>query len=144
VSDHPARRQWATLETIHDVVYFDPGVRDAGVGLGLRGFWMAYFAFRAAPLGAVGAEPVIACFAGFEPGTVAKALPDAWSRTTPEACLDARRSVSVDAPVTSTPLFPPSRDGAPVAVLRSGLYWRQLAGRLPVDRHAEDIPPIGP
>jgi hypothetical protein len=58
---------------------------------------MTYFAFRAAPLGAVGAEPVIACFAGFEPGMVAKALPDAWSRTTPEARLDARRSVSVDA-----------------------------------------------
>ena len=97
MSDHPARRLWATLETIHDVVYFAPGVRDAGVGLGLRGFWMTYFAFRAAPLGAVGAEPVIACFAGFESGIVAKALPDAWSRTTPEACLDARRSVSVDA-----------------------------------------------
>jgi hypothetical protein len=97
VSDHPARRLWATLETIHDVVYFAPGVRDAGVGLGLRGFWMTYFAFRAAPLGAVGAEPVIACFAGFESGMVAKALPDAWSRTIPEACLDARRSVSVDA-----------------------------------------------
>ena len=61
MSDHPARRLWATLETIHDVVYFAPGVRDAGVGLGLRGFWMTYFAFRAAPLGAVGAEPVIAC-----------------------------------------------------------------------------------
>jgi hypothetical protein len=97
VSDHPARRLWATLETIRDVVYFAPGVRDAGMGLGLRGFWMTYFAFRAAPLGAVGAEPVIACFAGFEPGMVAKALPDAWSRTTPEARLDARRSVSVDA-----------------------------------------------
>ena len=97
VSDHPARRLWATLETIHDVVYFAPGVRDAGVGLGLRGFWNTYFAFRAAPLGAVGAEPVIACFARFEPGMMAKSLPDAWSRTTPEACLDARRSVSVDA-----------------------------------------------
>ena len=79
MSDHPARRLWATLETIHDVVYFAPGVRDAGAGLGLRGFWNTYFAFRAAPLGAVGAEPVIACFAGFEPGMVAKALPDAWS-----------------------------------------------------------------
>ena len=97
MSDHPARRLWATLETIHDVVYFAPGVRDAGVGLGLRGFWMTYFAFRAAPLGGVGAEPAIASFAGFESGMVAKALPDAWSRTTPEACLDARRSVSVDA-----------------------------------------------
>jgi hypothetical protein len=37
-------------------------------GLGLRGFWMTYFAFHAAPLGAVGAEPVIVCFARFESG----------------------------------------------------------------------------
>ena len=34
MSDHPARRLWATLETLHDVVYFAPSVRDAGVGLG--------------------------------------------------------------------------------------------------------------
>ena len=86
---HPARRLWATLETLHDVTYFADGVRPAGVALGLKGFWMTYFAFRAAPLGAVPAAPVIAAFGGFHPAMVAKALPDAWSRTTPQACVQA-------------------------------------------------------
>jgi hypothetical protein len=94
VPDHPARRLWVALETLHDVTYFAKGVRPAGIALGLRGFWMTYFAFRAAPLGPVPAGPVVAAFAGFQPAMVAKALPDAWSRTTPRACLDARARVS--------------------------------------------------
>ena len=94
---HPARRLWATVETLHDVTYFAEGVRPAGIGLGLRGYWMTYFAFRAAPLGPVPAGPVVAAFAGFCPAMVAKALPDAWSRTTPQACLDARAEVSIAA-----------------------------------------------
>jgi hypothetical protein len=83
VRAHPARRLWATLETLHDVTYFADGVRPAGVALGLKGFWMTYFAFRAAPLGPVPAAVVIAAFGGFRPAMVARALPDAWSRTTP-------------------------------------------------------------
>lgn len=101
---HTARRLWTTVEPLHDVTYFWPGIRDSGKALGLRGYWMTYFAYRAAPLGAVGAGPVIATFAGFEPSMVAKALPDAWTRATPAQCLDARleaatvglRSVDVD------------------------------------------------
>jgi hypothetical protein len=94
---HPARRLWTALEPLHGVVYFAPGVRDAGIGIGLRGFWMTYFAFRAAPLGPVGAAPVVATFAGFEPSMVFKALPDAWNRASPAACLAARSEVSAAA-----------------------------------------------
>ena len=97
VRTHPARRLWATLETLHDVTYFADGVRPAGIALGLRGFWMTYFAFRAAPLGPVPAPVVVATFAGFHPAMVGKALPDAWSRTTPQACLEARAAVSTAA-----------------------------------------------
>ena len=97
MSTHPARRLWATLESLHDVTYFAPEVRATGIALGLRGFVMTYFAFRAAPLGPVPAGPVVAAFAGFSPAMVTKALPDAWSRTTPEACLDARAAVSTAA-----------------------------------------------
>jgi len=97
VPDHPARRLWAALEILHDVTYFAEEVRPAGIALGLRGFWMTYFAFRAAPLGPVPAGPVVAAFAGFQPAMVAKALPDAWSRTTPQACLDVRTRVSAAA-----------------------------------------------
>jgi hypothetical protein len=91
---HPARRLWTALETIHDVIYFADGVRPAGTALGLKGFWMTYFAFRAAPLGPVPAAVAVASFAGFQPAMVAKALPGAWSRTTPQDCIRARLAVS--------------------------------------------------
>ena len=97
MSTHPARRLWAALETLHDVTYFAPEVRSTGIAQGLKGFWMTYFAWRAAPLGPVPAAPVVAMFAGFHPGTVARALPEAWSRTTPRACLEARAAVSTAA-----------------------------------------------
>ncbi|WP_433683117.1 SCO6745 family protein [Nocardia sp. CA-119907] len=91
---HLARRIWTTLEPLHDVVYFGAGVKEAGLALGLRGFWQTYFAFRAAPLGAVGAGAVSATFAGFHPDMVGKAVPDAWARTTPDECLAARLDFS--------------------------------------------------
>lgn len=94
---HPARRLWSSLEPLHDVVYFAPAVRDTGRAIGLRGFWMTYFAFRAAPLGPVGPGAVVATFASFEPSMVAKALPDAWTRATPADCLAARQEVSAAA-----------------------------------------------
>jgi hypothetical protein len=89
---HTARRLWATLEPLHAVVYFAPQVRAAGKAAGLRGFWDTYFAFRAAPLGAVDAGGVVASFAGFEPSMVGRALPSAWSRASVDLCL-ATRSV---------------------------------------------------
>lgn len=94
---HPARRLWTALEPIHGALYFARGVRDAGVEVGLRGYWMTYFAFRAAPLGAVGPAPVVALFSVFEPSMVIKALPDAWSRATPETCVATRSEVAVSA-----------------------------------------------
>ncbi|MGK8489837.1 SCO6745 family protein [Nocardia asiatica] len=87
---HPARQIWATLEPLHDVVYFGTGVKEAGVGIGLRGYWQTYFAFRAAPLGAVTPATVLATFAGFHPDMVRRALPEAWERATPQHCLTAR------------------------------------------------------
>ena len=94
---HPARRLWQTLETLHDVAYFAPEVRDVGIATGLKGYWMTYFAFRAAPLGPVGAPAVIASFANFNPEMVSRAIPDAWSRATPEQCLAARATVTTAA-----------------------------------------------
>ncbi len=87
---HPARRVWLAVEPIHAVTYFDDGCREAAAARGMRGFWMGYFAFRAAPLGPVGPAPVTAIFAGFRPDGVARALPDAWSHASPEDCLSAR------------------------------------------------------
>jgi hypothetical protein len=87
-----SRRLWQRYEAIHDLVYFSREAREAAAGLGLRGFWMGYFAFRMAPLGAV--DPAVAtaiCF-GFHPGRVRRALPDAWAYASPAAALAAREA----------------------------------------------------
>ncbi|HEV2786744.1 MAG TPA: hypothetical protein VGV67_10175 [Solirubrobacteraceae bacterium] len=85
-----ARRLWRLFEAYHAVVYFAPEVRAACDGVGLRGGWMAYFAGRAAPLGPVPAEVVVATFYNFHPGMVARAIPDAWSFAAPDTILAAR------------------------------------------------------
>jgi hypothetical protein len=85
-----ARRLWTRYEPLHDVVYFSPYARAAAAALGLKGYWMGYFAFRAAPLGTIGPAAVTAAFYGFAARRVERALPDAWRYTTPEQALAAR------------------------------------------------------
>ncbi|HEV2310209.1 MAG TPA: hypothetical protein VGU73_06770 [Acidimicrobiia bacterium] len=87
---HPARRLWSLTEPYHAVIYFSPEPRAAFEAVGLRGFWRGYFAGRAAPLGAVDAAPVVACFYGFAPSFVGRAVPSIWSLTTPARALGAR------------------------------------------------------
>lgn len=82
---------WQQYEAIHDLAYFSPAVLDAASELGLRGFWMGYFAFRAAPLGAVDPAVVTAVFYGFSERRVRRALPDAWGYTSPERAIAARQ-----------------------------------------------------
>jgi hypothetical protein len=89
-----ARRFWESIEPIHAVVYFAPEATDATDALGLRGFWMGYFASRVAPLGPLNAEPVTAMTFGFRPERVARAIPEAWRRASPGAVLDARVDVA--------------------------------------------------
>lgn len=97
MATHPARQLWWTLEALHAVTYFAPGVKRTGEAVGLKGFWMTYFAFRAAPMGPVPPDVVVATFAGFHPAMVRRALPDAWLFSTPSACLNARVEVSAGA-----------------------------------------------
>jgi hypothetical protein len=85
-----ARDVWRRLEPIHAVTYFAPEAIGAVTDCGYQGFWMGYFAGRAAPLGPVGPEPVQALFYNFTPSRVAKALPAAWSIAGPDAALAAR------------------------------------------------------
>ena len=92
------RQLWLRLETIHDLTYFSPRRAEQSEALGLRGFWMSYFAFRAALLGPVGPATVTAAFFGFHPSRVRRALPDAWDRTTPALAL-AARAAAVDAAI---------------------------------------------
>ena len=96
MTDGPAaaRRAWRVLEPIHAVVYFAPEVEDALRAAGLRGFWMGYFAARAAPMGAVGPAVVASTFFGFHPAMVRRALPDAWGFADP-VTVDRARTAGV-------------------------------------------------
>ncbi|GGQ25579.1 SCO6745 family protein [Streptomyces roseolilacinus] len=86
-----ARRLWTLVEPVHAVLYFAPECRDAFEAAGLRGFWRGYFAGRAAPLGAVGAEVVTAAFFSFAPRTAARAVPAVWGTVPPGEALRVRR-----------------------------------------------------
>jgi hypothetical protein len=86
-----ARRFFDRFEPVHAVTYFSPESRAAFDGLGYRGFWMGYFAGRAAPLGIVPTEVVTAAFYNFAATRVAKALPAAWEVAPPDAALRARQ-----------------------------------------------------
>ena len=88
-----ARQLWHRLETLHAVTYFSEESRTAAKETGLKGFWMGYFGFRAAPMGEVSAGTVMAMFANFEPTMVERSVPDAWSFASP-ADLLATRSAS--------------------------------------------------
>jgi hypothetical protein len=85
-----ARRFWEAIEPIHAVVYFAAEPAEAAREVGLRGFWMGYFAGRVAPLGPVPPTAVCAMAYGFAPAMVARAIPDAWKFADPQAVLDAR------------------------------------------------------
>lgn len=119
---HPARLLWTVVEPLHAVVYFAPEVRAAGKAIGLKGFWDTYFAFRAAPLGPVGAAPVVGMFAGFEPGMVERSLPSAWSRASVETCLETRAAASAE--VLRGIGVPVDACAAAVSLLESTLFDR--------------------
>lgn len=92
-----ARVLWHRLETVNAVAYFSPECREAPDRLGLRGFWMGYFACRAAPMGAVGAGVVEATFANFHPDRVRRAIPAAWAIVDPDDVLAIRSDAAAAA-----------------------------------------------
>ncbi|MEY9963490.1 hypothetical protein ABIA33_001523 [Streptacidiphilus sp. MAP12-16] len=78
------------VNPLHSCVYFAPELGDELAGLGLERGAMAYFAGRAAPLGAVDAGTVTATFYNFNHEHVRRYIPAAWAVTTPKAVLTAR------------------------------------------------------
>jgi hypothetical protein len=82
-----ARKTWRTLEPLHGMIYFVPEGAAAYERLGITG---RDFASRAAPMGAVSADVVVATFFNFNPELVHAAIPGAWKITTPEALVAAR------------------------------------------------------
>ena len=89
-----ARKTWRTAEPIHGMIYFAPEAEAAYRAIGLDGNPSSYFASRAAAMGPVAAESVIATFYNFNPALVRAAIPSAWTKADPATILDARRDAA--------------------------------------------------
>jgi len=120
---HRARTAWELLEPIHAVTYFAPECREATTVVGLKGFWMGYFAARAAPMGEVGPEVVEETFFNFAPALVQRAIPDAWQYARASELVKVRASAAamalrriapevVDAAATMVPALRQAVDAA--------------------------------
>jgi hypothetical protein len=88
------RELWRIVEAVHACVYFAPETKAAYGALGLRGYWMGYFASRSAALGTPSPRLVTALFYGFAPRMVERALPDAWTFADPARVLDTRQELA--------------------------------------------------
>ncbi len=84
-----ARKVWRTLEPYHGMIYFVPEAAEEYGRLGIHGRH-GYFASRAAPMGAVSADVVVATFFNFNPAIVHAAIPAAWDAAEPAAIVAAR------------------------------------------------------
>jgi hypothetical protein len=85
-----ARKTWRTLEPLHGLIYFAPEATEEYAAIGLAPEVGGYFASRAAPMGPVRAEVVIATFFNFRPEVVRQEIPRAWSLASPDTIVDAR------------------------------------------------------
>ncbi|MFF8291106.1 hypothetical protein ACF068_18025 [Streptomyces sp. NPDC016309] len=86
------RQLWHLLEPVHAVLYYAPEASEeaAALGYGTEERWPSYFAWRAAPLGPVGAGQVASAFYGFSPAMVERYVPAAWEVAAPADVLAAR------------------------------------------------------
>lgn len=134
------RELWRILEAVHAVVYFAPGAKAAYGALGLRGYWMGYFASRSAALGTPGSRLVTALFYGFAPRMVERALPDAWSFADRVRVLDTRSDLA------RTALAEHAGDGLADAadLLTSALTALDVAGRPLAAAHLDVPAPADP
>jgi hypothetical protein len=120
------RELWRVLEAVHAAVYFAPEAKAVYQGLGLRGYWMGYFASRAAALGTPGPRLVTALFYGFAPRMVERALPSAWELAAPARVLEARLGLARSALAGHVGAAPLGEAADRLAIALAGL---DVAGR---------------
>jgi helix-turn-helix protein len=77
------------INLVHRLVYFVPEAAEEYAALGVKGAG-GYFGSRAAPMGAVPDEVVIATFYNFSPLAVTSAMPGVWEAASPESWQAAR------------------------------------------------------
>ena len=127
-------RLWSAIETLHGGVYFAPDAKERYAAVGLKGYWMGYFASRSAALGTPGPQTVVATFQGFAPHLVHRAIPDAWALADRDAILEVRYGLARD-------LLEPVADAATelAPALRATLRGVDWAGKALGAAHA-DLP----
>ncbi|MFF1509147.1 hypothetical protein [Streptomyces sp. NPDC058326] len=86
------RQMWHLLEPLHALLYYAPEAFEEAAALGYDTTerWPAYFAWRAAPLGAPGPDRVTSAFHSFSPAMVGRYVPAAWRTAGPAEVLAAR------------------------------------------------------
>ncbi|WP_369212467.1 SCO6745 family protein [Streptomyces flavofungini] len=92
-----SRTLWLRTEPLHAVIYFEEHCRGFGRAVGLKGFWMGYFAARTAPMGRVGPGVAAAALGVFAPGMVERALPSAWEYVSPDRVVEERARLTARA-----------------------------------------------
>ncbi|CAL9594697.1 hypothetical protein AB0N23_11320 [Streptomyces sp. NPDC052644] len=84
------RRCHHPVNLFHSTVYFSPEFAEELAGVGIADRHAAYFAGRAAAMGAVGAGTVAAAFYNFNHALIARHLPAVWETASPADVLAAR------------------------------------------------------
>ena len=88
-----AARLGATTSVVHSFIYFTPEAAEEYNKVGLPAE-AHYFGSRAAALGAVSADLVIATFYNFKPANVRPAIAAAWSAADPDEIQQARMTAA--------------------------------------------------
>ncbi|OEJ93521.1 SCO6745 family protein [Streptomyces thermolilacinus] len=84
------RRCHHPVNLFHSTVYFSPEFGEELAGVGVTDPHAAYFAGRAAAMGAVGAGAVAGTFYNFDHALIARHLPAVWETASPADVLAAR------------------------------------------------------
>ncbi|HEV3294230.1 MAG TPA: hypothetical protein VG123_35045 [Streptosporangiaceae bacterium] len=130
-----ARRMWHQLEPVHAVFWYAPQVfaEAASLGYEVQTRWPSYFAWRLAPLGAVGPRLAASACYSFSPGMVAAHVPAAWAVAAPPQILAAReRAVdrmyrALPGDLIDSPGLAEAAELAREAALAAGTAGRPLA-----------------
>ncbi|MFS8202134.1 SCO6745 family protein [Streptomyces sp. CWNU-52B] len=88
--ERAGRRCHNVLNPLHSCQYFSPDLGRELAAVGVPDRSAAYFAVRAAAMGAVGAGTVTATFYNFHHELVARHVPEVWRTVSPEVALAAR------------------------------------------------------
>ena len=126
---------WHQLESVHAVFWYAPEVfaEAAALGYEVTTRWPSYFAWRLAPLGAVGPRLAASACYSFSPHMVGAHVPAAWAVASPRQILAARER-AVDrmyrallGDLIDSPGLAEAADLAREAALAAGTAGRPLA-----------------